>query len=149
MPTPNLPKWLQKFLEHNAVKIELLVLFVAFTCLMFYYFTGSSRLPILLSLNFAAILYFTFALMSIEGSVVTKTAYHILNMGSSVATLGSLFKIYNYPGFEKLLQIGMASMVLALVVFLISNKREWTLWRGVIIIRIILIATLVVWLWFN
>ena len=139
---------LLNFLEGNAVMIEVTLLLLSFVSILLYYFdTPTSNLFLVRSANLAAIVYFFLA--SFEGNYqITSVGSRIIAIGFTVAILGAMFKLLNYPAQEMMPKMGVLSMSIAALIWGFNSRRNWSSNLVALVVRISLITTLGLVLWF-
>jgi hypothetical protein len=114
--TPRLPVFLQNFLDNHLIKIEMAMLvLVAIGTLI------KSTLPIVLSLNFLAILYFLNQFGGQDQAAFIRIPMRVSSIALAVLLVGIMFRTLQLPGSALQLGVGlMASVIscLALAVLL-------------------------------
>jgi len=141
--------WLHNFLQGNAVMIEVTLLLLSFVSILLYYFDiPSSNLFLVRSVNLVAIVYLFLASFEGKGYQITNIGYRIKGIGFSAAILGAMFKLLNSPAQEMMLKIGVLSMSVAVLIWGFNSRKNWRNNLVASVIRISLITTLGLVLWF-
>jgi len=144
--------WFYNFLEGNAVIIEVSLLLLSLASILLYYFDiSSSSLLLVRSVNLAATIYFFFACFApIEGKdyKITDIVPKIIAIGFTLPVLGALYKLLNFPGQAMLPKIGALSMCIAALIGGFKSRRNWSNSLVALAVRISLIITLGLVLWF-
>jgi hypothetical protein len=124
-----LPPLLAKFVESNFLKVELVfaVLFLI-GLVMKSYETANSGLVLMISIGTLGILYFLGAFIppsENESSLFRIIGFKVLHISWTVATVGLLFLIQNYPGAMTQTSIGAITMLTALVLIILTSLNSW------------------------
>ena len=139
-----LPVWLRDFLNENSIKIEsVLILLSVFSLLLFQFDISNWKLILVPSLILTSTFYFFSAFIPAkeESSIVNMIAYKVINISSSIAILGIMYKLLNLPGYAIMLYIGVSSILIGALVIVFNSINAWHSNTTRIIIRVTLIAT--------
>ncbi len=131
------------------VAIEVTLLLLSFIGILLYYFDISSDLVLVRAVNFVAIVYFFFTCFDpfeAKDHQITDVIPKIIAIGFTLAVLGALFKLINYPAQEMAAKIGVVSMSIAALIRGFKSHGSWS--NHLVAIRVSLIATLCLVLWF-
>lgn len=145
-----LPIWADVFLKKNFVKIERWISIIVLVAWIFNYLDlFDLNFLIVLSLSTLAILYFAGAFsrpLPNESKPLIQFTNKALHYSWSISTIGLLFKIMHYPSSEVMMNVGLYSSVIAIILIVLVSYKNWNQKLSNAVIRTVIINALILFL---
>ena len=145
-----LPIWADVFIKKNFSKIERILAFTALISWIFKYLDVLDlNFLIVLSLSSLAILYFISAFLRPalnDDKLLKLIANKVLHYSWSIAIIALLFKIFQYPNSETMMNIGLYTSAFAMLFIIFTSYKNWNQNLRYALVRTIIIDALLLFL---
>ena len=143
-----IPTWLNNLIGGNTILIEAaLLLFSCISVVLFYLDLTSSAISLIISINLTAIFFMFLSSLERKRGQLLATAHKLINMACSLAILGTIFYLMDYPGERFMLKLAVIFMCIAGVTYLFNYRSSWASNLAGLMVRILLIASTAYGLW--
>ena len=146
MTNQQLPKPLVNLLDKHLLKIELvLIIIIAVGYILKLSSVEYGNLVFNIGLILLPTIYFLSGFISPEGTgMLVIIGRKVIFISYAVVLVGLYFTINQYPGAEKIINIGSITLLVALLIYLLGSFKKWQAKDMVILVRALILLTLVV-----